>query len=119
MLKWLNKKQLLGEDSPPLAPDAALLDNWVSPLSAESLLGTPLRQRLIRLIWQRTSIPDHMFRQLILGPIQNFATLVQLLPASQYHHHAYYGGMLDHGLEVAGYSTNTRQTDLYTPRSPP
>ncbi|MFM9272206.1 TraI domain-containing protein [Halomonas elongata] len=48
-----------------------------------------------------------MFRQVFIdyvqAPIERYAGLVQELPASESHHHAYRGGMLDHGLEVVGY----------------
>jgi integrating conjugative element relaxase (TIGR03760 family) len=118
MLKWFYQApHITGENS--VVPDATLPDNWNRPESAETLLDTPLRQQLIRLIWQRTSMPGQMFRRFYLIPIQNYASLVQLLPASQYHHHAYYGGMLDHGLEVACYAAKIRQNHLFPPGAPP
>ncbi|QXI09157.1 MobH family relaxase [Pseudomonas zeae] len=83
-----------------------------SPQSAKSLLGTPRRQKLLEQIWQRTAVSRPQFEKLYLGPINRFAELVQLLPASESHHHAYPGGMLDHGLEVVTYALKLRQTHL-------
>ena len=36
--------------------------------------------------------------------------MVQLLPASESHHHSHLGGMLDHGLEVLSFSAKLRQS---------
>jgi len=41
-----------------------------------------------------------------------FAELVQQLPASEYHHHAHPGGLLDHSLEVAAFAAKLRQRHL-------
>ena len=38
--------------------------------------------------------------------------MVQNLPASESHHHAYSGGMLDHGLEIVAYALKLRQSRL-------
>jgi hypothetical protein len=40
------------------------------------------------------------------------AELVQAVPASEAHRHAYPGGMLDHGLEIVAYSLKLRQPHL-------
>ncbi|WP_397453241.1 MobH family relaxase [Pseudomonas sp. NA-150] len=80
--------------------------------SAPALLGTPRRQKLLEHIWQRTSLSRKQFDQLYLAPLQRFAELVQHLPASETHHHAYPGGMLDHGLEIVAYALKMRQSYL-------
>lgn len=74
----------------------------VQPASA--LLGSARRQRMLENIWQKTSLSREQFQRLYLAPIQRFAEMVQQIPASQNHHHAYPGGMLDHGLEVVAYA---------------
>ena len=82
------------------------------PESAASLLATPRRQRLLEHIWQRTSLSRRQFFSLYLTPLQRYAELVQQFPASESHHHAYPGGMLDHGLEIVGYALKLRQSYL-------
>ncbi|WP_024617206.1 MobH family relaxase [Pseudomonas kilonensis] len=83
-----------------------------APQSAQALLAVPRRQKLLDHIWQRTALSRPQFNQLYLDPIKRYAELVQLLPASESHHHAYPGGMLDHGLEVVAYALKLRQSHL-------
>ncbi len=63
-------------------------------------------------IWQYTALSHPQFSQLYLNPIHRYAELVKLLPASETHHHAYLGGMLDHGLELVACSLKLRQSYL-------
>ena len=83
-----------------------------APQSAEALLAAPRRQKLLDHIWQRTALSRPQFNKLYLDPIKRYAELAQLLPASESHHHAYPGGMLDHGLEVVAYALKLRQSHL-------
>ncbi len=82
------------------------------PESAASLLATPRRQKLLEHIWQRTSLSRRQFATLYLAPLERYAELVQQFPASESHHHAYPGGMLDHGLEIVAYALRLRQSHL-------
>ncbi len=82
------------------------------PESAASLLATPRRQKLLEHIWQRTSLSRRQFASLYLAPLERYAELVQQFPASESHHHAYPGGMLDHGLEIVAYALKLRQSHL-------
>ena len=82
------------------------------PQSAAVLLANPRRQRLLEHIWQRTSLSRKQFASLYRAPLERYAELVQAFPASEAHHHAYPGGMLDHGLEIVAYSLKLRQSHL-------
>ncbi|CAI07530.1 MobH family relaxase [Aromatoleum aromaticum] len=82
------------------------------PASAASLLATPRRQKLLEHIWQRTSLSRRQFATLYLAPLERYVELVQQFPASESHHHAYPGGMLDHGLEIVAYALKLRQSHL-------
>lgn len=82
------------------------------PEPAASLLATPRRQRLLEHIWQRTALSRQQFDKLYRTPLERYAALVQQLPASESHHHAYHGGMLDHGLEIVAYALRLRQSYL-------
>ena len=72
----------------------------------------PRRQKLLEHIWQRTSLSRKQFASLYRAPLERYAELVQAFPASEAHHHAYPGGMLDHGLEIVAYSLKLRQSHL-------
>ncbi|MEA9822342.1 MobH family relaxase [Xanthomonas campestris pv. raphani] len=93
-------------------PPSAAPSSLVSPQSAQALLSTARRQRLIEHIWQRTSLSRAQFDHLYRAPLQRYAELVQQFPASESHHHAYPGGMLDHGLEIVAYALKLRQSHL-------
>lgn len=92
--------------------DPALPEQLLLPESASRLLATPRRQHLLEHIWQRTSLSHQQFAALYQGPLERYAELVQQLPASEAHHHAYPGGMLDHGLEIVAYALKLRQSHL-------
>ncbi|MBO9356054.1 relaxase [Bordetella petrii] len=90
----------------------ALPKGLLRPESAASLLATPRRQKLLEHIWQRTSLSRRQFATLYRTPLDRYAELVQQFPASESHHHAYPGGMLDHGLEIVAYALKLRQSHL-------
>ncbi|VXC22333.1 Integrating conjugative element relaxase, PFL_4751 family [Pseudomonas sp. 8Z] len=87
-------------------------DGFITPLRSQQLLDTPRRQQLLENIWQRASLSRQQFTELYRHPLERFAELVQQFPASENHHHAHLGGMLDHGLEIVAYALKIRQTFL-------
>ncbi len=104
--------------SKPL-PAAASPNGYQKPVQAQDLLATPRRQKLLENIWQRASLSRAQFVELYRRPLERYAELVQQLPASQNHHHAHPGGMLDHGLEIVAYALKIRQTYLLPIGAPP
>ncbi|MGO2241123.1 MAG: MobH family relaxase [Halomonas sp.] len=94
-------------------------DGWLKPLSGNELLDQPYRKQVIKALWDLTSLTKPVFREFIQRPLENYAELVQLLPASESHHHAYAGGMLDHGLEAVNYALRIRQQHLLPPGATP
>ena len=100
--------------SAPMAPTETAVKGkgLMRPESAASLLATPRRQKLLEHIWQRTSLSRTQFTVLYSSPLERYAELVQHFPASESHHHAYPGGMLDHGLEIVAYALKLRQSHL-------
>jgi len=96
-----------GKRPPPLSST-----ELIQPHDATSLLREPYRQKLLEHIWQRTSLSRRQFKTLYLAPLERYTELVQLFPASEGHHHAYAGGMLEHGLEVVAYALKLRQSHL-------
>lgn len=94
-------------------------DGFHTPMSGKELLATPRRRQMVKMLWDTTSLTQDVFDEYILAPIQQYAELVQLLPASESHHHAYPGGMLDHALEMACYGLRLRQRHLLPPNAKP
>lgn len=76
--------------------------NAIFPLaSGAELLREPNRRALAARIATHVSVPHAYFERLYLSALHNFAAFVQLMPASEAHHHAGLGGLLDHSLDVA------------------
>ncbi|OWJ93166.1 relaxase [Pseudomonas sp. A46] len=110
MLALFQRKRPSPAAPPPTAGEKG--KRLTRPESATALLSTSRRQRLLEHIWQRTSLSRKQFASLYLAPLERYAELVQQLPASENHHHAYPGGMLDHGLEIVAYALKLRQSYL-------
>ncbi|WP_455883768.1 MobH family relaxase [Pseudomonas putida] len=96
----------------PLPPTVSVAESYLPIESACSLLAAEHRRQLLDRIWQYTALSHAQFIQLYLNPIHRYAEQVQQLPASETHHHAYLGGMLDHGLELVACSLKLRQSYL-------
>ncbi|WP_455827901.1 MobH family relaxase [Pseudomonas kilonensis] len=100
------------KQKPPPPPTVNVAEGYLPVESAHSLLAAEHRRQLLDRIWQYTALSHPQFSQLYLNPIHRFAEFVQQLPASETHHHAYLGGMLDHGLELVACSLKLRQSYL-------
>jgi integrating conjugative element relaxase (TIGR03760 family) len=87
-------------------------DGYVALETADTLLAAAHRRQLLDRIWQYTALSSEQFATLYLRPLRRYAIWVQQLPASETHHHAYLGGMLDHGLELMACSLKLRQSYL-------
>lgn len=123
MFKLLNKflKKELPQAISESGNTSLVQDNegWIYPKNADELLNTDLRKKYLGLLWQQVSMDRKMFNTLYLKPIKNYAEIVQLLPASETHHHSHIGGMLDHGLEVIAFSAKLSQSYVLPPNATP
>ncbi len=119
MLSLFQRKRTHPTTGPSPTPVSEPPKGLTRPASAASLLATSRRQRLLEHIWQRTSLSRKQFASLYLAPLERYAELVQAFPASESHHHAYPGGMLDHGLEIVAYALKLRQSHLLPAGAPP
>lgn len=96
----------------PSEPAHGVPVGWTPVHPPTHLLAEPHRRRLMERIWQYTALSTEQFEQLYRQPLLRYAEYVQLLPASESHHHAYAGGMLDHGLELVATALKLRQSHL-------
>ncbi|MDR6581810.1 MobH family relaxase [Pseudomonas extremaustralis] len=115
MLSLFRRKR----QKPPPPPTVNVAEGYLSIESAHTLLAVEHRRQLLDRIWQYTALSHAQFIQLYLNPIHRYAEQVQQLPASETHHHAYLGGMLDHGLELVACSLKLRQSYLLPTGSAP
>ncbi|HBR1983725.1 TPA: helicase/relaxase domain-containing protein [Klebsiella quasipneumoniae subsp. quasipneumoniae] len=116
MFQWFRPKN---HAHPPAGDETGVDDGWYTPESADRLLSIPRRRKLLEQIWGQTSLSHSQFDRLYYQPLASYAELVQHFPASESHHHAWPGGMLDHALECVMYSLKLRQSHLLPPGEAP
>jgi len=77
--------------------------------TAEELLQITGTAGLVEVIRNRLALTRGNWTEDAWPVIERYAEFVQLLPASESHHHAQPGGLLIHTLEVASYALTIRQ----------
>ncbi|WP_173272745.1 MobH family relaxase [Thiosulfatimonas sediminis] len=87
--------------------------HWMRVLTAKELL-TPHQSELNEIREIAGLTPEH-FEHYYRKPIERYAEAVQLSPASEVHHHAYEGGMLEHNLEVIVNALRIRRGQILPP----
>lgn len=85
-------------------------------LDAASLLA--IRGMLLESIRSMVGIPDSHWERLYQPLAESFAAWVQQIPASEAHHHAGPGGLLQHSLEVAHEALRLRRSALLPSGAP-
>lgn len=78
-------------------------------LNADELIALTGQQGRLRSIKRIVKIDDQRYQHLYQNVIERFAELVQLMPASQAHHHAVPGGLFVHTMEVIEIALTLRQ----------
>ena len=91
------------------APPATADGNVLPVLTADQLYSRLSLHNRLRGIRRKVAIDPQRFEAMYGKPIARYCEVVQLLPASQAHHHAYPGGLIVHTLSVIEYAINERQ----------
>ena len=96
-------------DSPP-APDAHVekpmpsvrghADGWLRILPASDLLRLVHGGKALDAMWRQSRLAQIVWERDLLPAVHRYADYVQLMPASESHHHAHVGGLLSHTLEM-------------------
>jgi integrating conjugative element relaxase (TIGR03760 family) len=79
-------------------------------LSGAQLLARPQYAHLVHSILNKTGLSTDNNLRDALPVLQAYAQFVQLLPASEAHHHAHPGGLLQHTLEVVDFALTYRRS---------
>ena len=90
-------------------PSDALDYNKLPVLTAEQLVTFTGQQNRLRNIKRIVRIDDETYDVLYQETLHRFFELVQLMPASQAHHHAVPAGLMIHTLEVIEHALTLRQ----------
>ena len=80
-------------------PKSADDKGFFTACSPEQLLN--IHQHVISVIDSNTRLSQMHFDMYYRKTIANYAALVQAFPASEYHHHSYPTGLIEHSLDVA------------------
>lgn len=73
---------------------------WLRVLPAEDLLAAAKAQDALDGIWRQSRLASQVWERDLLPAVGQFAEFVQLMPASESHHHAHPGGLLVHTVEM-------------------
>lgn len=88
-------------------------------LPPEELLSEPKRAVVVQQIKASVSTTKEHFELIYLPTLARWAAFVQQLPASEAHHHAHEGGLLDHSLDVARRALLIRRQYMLPIGAPP
>jgi integrating conjugative element relaxase (TIGR03760 family) len=116
MRRWFGAAKRSSPPDPPAPTDPSPED--ALPVRSPKELLFARRDKLNQLEELAGTTPLH-FERYYLAALHRFAAFVQECPASESHHHAHLGGLLDHALEVAVTALRFRQGYLLPPGVPP
>ncbi len=116
---WLHRDTLLQKrrtlqalptaTAAPAANASNLPSNHLAVMGYDGLLLATGTNGLVREIQEKFGYADANFKRDVVPVLQQFSEFVQLLPASESHHHAQPGGLLIHLLEVARNALHFRE----------
>lgn len=93
------------------APAPAWAPHDVLPVvSGVRLLSRPSTAQLVRSIVSKSGLSGTNVEGDLMPIVLSYAEYVQLLPASESHHHAQPGGLLEHTLEVVDFALSYRRS---------
>ena len=101
------------------AAPATLAEGELPVLSFDVLVERTGTRHLIDSLRTKLGFPHEMFDAAVLPVIKAFAEFVQLLPASESHHHAEPGGLFTHTMEVASFALDYRRGQILPKGAPP
>ena len=118
MLWWW--RQTGPQGNPPAAGESSSYGLRPAPIWAPSdalpvvdgsrLLARPATAQLVRSIISKSGLSASNVERDLVPIIEAYAAFVQMLPASESHHHAQPGGLLQHTLEVVDFSLSYRRS---------
>ena len=85
---------------------------WLRVLNAEQLLTLVQASKALKEIYRQSRQSQILWERDLLPAIHRYAEFVQLMPASEAHHHAHAGGLLMHTIEMVLASMTFRNAHL-------
>ena len=99
---------------PPAVPEGEL-----PVLNLDMLIERTGTKSLVDVLRTKLGFPPEVFDATVRPVIAGFAEFVQLLPASESHHHAQLGGLFTHAVEVVNLALDLRRGQILPRGAPP
>ncbi len=118
LMEQLRLKGKPAADTPVKPPSETVIDikgssaGFLNVLDADALITVCHAGALIDNIRRQSRLPAAVFDRDLLPAIHAYCRFVQLMPASEAHHHAHTGGLLAHTLEVLNAAMTLRNAYL-------
>lgn len=103
----------------PTIPDTKQKSKYLIAQTGRELLLLGRRPSYVTKIKRSFSVTEEVWNRHYLHAIEQFAEIVQSLPASEVHHHSVPGGLLDHTLEALHAGVRIAQGYVLPPNSEP
>ena len=88
------------EVNPPMPVVRGHAEGWLRVLPATDLLRVVHGGKALDTMWRQSRLAQIVWERDLLPAVHRYAEFVQLMPASESHHHAHVGGLLSHTLEM-------------------
>lgn len=91
---------------------------WLRVLPADDLISLIQAKKAVDQMANQSRLASTVFKRDLLPAIKNYAEFVQLMPASESHHHAHVGGLLSHTIEMVLSAMTMRNGHLFPQYAP-
>lgn len=108
-----------GTPALPDAPCAAVPTGYFSPVKAEDLVSSALRQEALQKIRENSSLPAEVYQRFYLAPVYILLERIQNVPATAGGRWAYAGGLGDLSLLFAAYTVRLARGYMFPPGAAP
>ena len=112
---WRLRREAVAQSHEPGAPDVAIAGHqpgWLRVLDAPTLVAMCKLAPTLQQIQRESKLAQSAWTRDIAPAIARYLEFVQLLPASEAHHHAHVGGLAAHTIEVVSAALRLRNGTL-------
>lgn len=92
---------------------------YFTPSTGAELLAQPHRKKLLKQLWDNTSLPENVYEKLYLEPLKMLAHATQNVPATSAGEWGSEGGYLDLTIKFTAYSVRLAKGYMFPPGAAP
>lgn len=92
---------------------------YFTPSTGAELLALPHRKKLLKQLWDNTSLPENVYERLYLEPLRTLAQATQNVPATSVGEWSSEGGYLDLTIKFTAYSVRLAKGYMFPPGAAP